>query len=113
MPSHKVYFAFDRHRDLYRVQQIYELPGVISRTAGGFLDASIWKRAGLQGDASVKGLIDDGLLNTIVTVVFLGQRTAYGEFINYEIGRSFERGNGLVVVKINHLPHQDGTGGGF
>ena len=109
MPSLKVYFALDRQRDLYRVQQIYELPGVISRTAGGFLDATVWKRAALQGDASVKALIDDGLLNTTVTVVCLGQRTAHGKFINYEIERSFEKGNGCVVVKINHLPHQDGT----
>ena len=48
-------------------------------------------------------MIDDGLFNTTVTVVLIGNQTAGRQYINYEIEKSIERGNGVVGIQIAHL----------
>ncbi len=103
----RVYFAFDYGRDLYRVSKIYKLPNVLSRAAAGFQDSTVWKEASRRGDAEVRGLIDDALRGTSVTVVCIGFRTAHGKHLRYQIERSLEQGNALLGIKINHLPDQD------
>ena len=105
---HRVYFCFDYSRDLERVKKIYQLPNVLSRSAGGFQTSEVWQGAAKRGDAAAKGLINDALMNTTVTVVCIGSRTSHGKFLVYELERSLEMGNGLVGIKINHLPDQDG-----
>tara|TARA_R110002073_G_scaffold186392_1_gene344974 strand:+ start:11116 stop:11487 length:372 start_codon:yes stop_codon:yes gene_type:complete len=76
--------------------------------AAGFQDASLWERAKKKGDAAIKGLVDEGLKNTSVTVVFVGHKTASRKYISYEINQSILRGNGLVAVQIHHLENKDG-----
>jgi hypothetical protein len=90
------------------VNQIRNIPNVTGTAAAGFQDASLWEEAKKKGDAAVKKLIDDGLQNTSVTVVCIGAKTAGRKFINYEIEKSIERGNGLVGVQIHHLKNKDG-----
>ena len=74
-----------------------------------FQDGSLWEEAKKKGDAAVKRLIDSGLKNTTVTVVCIGAKTAGRKYINYEIDKSLERGNGLVGIQIHHLKDQDGN----
>lgn len=104
----RVYFSFDYQRDLYRVGKIYQLPNAVSRSAAGFQNATVWQEAARRGEAAVQGLIDDALINTSVTVVCIGSRTAYGRYLGYELERSLERGNGLVGIRVNRLRDQDG-----
>lgn len=103
----RVYFAFDYGRDLHRVRKIYKLPNILSRSAAGFETAGVWQGARRRGDAEVRGLIDDALRGTSVTVLCIGSRTAHGKYLPHEIERSLEQGNGLVAIKINHLPDED------
>ena len=105
----RVYFSFDYSRDLERVKKIYQLPNVLSRSAGGFQTSEVWQGAAKRGDAAAKGLINDALMNTTVTVVCIGSRTAHSKFLVYELERSLEMGNGLVGIKINNMPDQDGV----
>jgi hypothetical protein len=53
-------------------------------------------------------MIDKGLENTSVTVVFIGGKAAGRKYINYEIEKSIERGNGIVGIQIHHLKNKDG-----
>ena len=103
-----VYFSFDYQRDLHRVNTIRQLPQIIAGAAAGFQSAKIWQEAKPNGDEAVHGLINDALSGTSVTVVCVGQMTAHRKYIVYELERSFERGNGLVGITINHL--SDGQG---
>jgi hypothetical protein len=43
------------------------------------------------------------LIGTSVTVVCIGNKTAGRKFVNYEIQKSIDRGNGIVGVQIHHL----------
>lgn len=53
-------------------------------------------------------MIDNALVGTSVTVVFIGAKSAGRKFINYEIKKSLERGNGLVGIQIHHLKNHQG-----
>ncbi len=101
--ARQVFFSFHYQRDIVRVNQIRNLPEIVDKAAAGFTDASLWEEAKKKGDDDVKKLIDEGLKGTSVTVVCIGYRTAGRKFINYEIQKSIDRGNGILGVKINHL----------
>ena len=107
--ARRVFFSFHYQRDIWRVNQIRNIPNVTGCAAAGFQDASIWEGAKKKGDAAIKALIDKGLENTSVTVVCVGSKTAGRTYINYEIDQSIARGNGIVAVRIHHLKDKDGN----
>ncbi len=107
MAVHRVYFSFDYKRDLHRVGRVHKLPNIVSRAAGGFESSTVWQRARRRGRAELHGLIDDALTKTSVTVVCVGYMTTYRTYLDYEVERSIAQGNGLVGLRINHLPDQD------
>lgn len=106
--ARRVFFSFHYQRDIWRVNQIRNIPNVTGCSAAGFQDASLWEEAKKKGDTAIKKLIDDGLANTSVTVVCIGNKTAGRKYINYEIQKSIDRGNGIVGIQIHHLKNQDG-----
>ena len=106
--ARRVFFSFNYNKDVWRVNQIRGMPTVIGAAAAGFQDASLWEEAKKKGAAAIKELIDDGLSYTSVTVVCITFGTAGRKYINYEIDRSIERGNGILGLQIHHLKDQDG-----
>lgn len=106
--ARRVFFSFHYQRDIWRVNQIRNMPNITGAAAAGFQDASLWEEAKNKGEAAIKKLINDGLQNTSVTVVFIGAKTAGRQYINYEIEQSIARGNGLVGIQIHHLENQSG-----
>lgn len=70
---------------------------------GGFFDASIWENSKKQGEAALKTLINIGLNNTSMTVVLIGSQTYSRRWVQYEIMKSLERGNGVVGIHINGI----------
>ncbi len=105
--ARRTFFSFHYQRDIWRVNQIRNIPNVTGCSAAGFQDGSIWEEAKIKGDAAIKKLIDDGLKNTSVTVVCIGNKTAGRKYINYEIDQSIKRGNGIVGIQIHHLKDQN------
>jgi len=103
-----VFFSFHYQRDVWRINQIRNLGEIVGNAAAGFHDKSLWEEAKKKGDVVIKKMIDDALHGTSVTVVFIGLETAGRKFINYEIAKSVERGNGLVGIQINQLKDKDG-----
>ena len=87
------------------------MPNITGTAAAGFQDASLWEEAKKKGDKEIKQMIDKGLENTSVTVVFVTYGTTNRKYINYEIDQSLARGNGLVAVQIHHLKDQNGQTG--
>lgn len=106
-----VFFSFHYQQDIFRVNQIRNLPEIVEELAAGFRDKSLWEESKKKGDAAIKKLIDDGLKGTSVTVVCIGSATAGRKYINYEIEQSIARGNAIIGVQIHHLKSVDGTTG--
>ena len=112
--ARRVFFSFHYQRDIWRVNQIRSMPNITGCAAAGFQDSSLWEEAKEKGDADVKKLIDNGLENTSVTVVCIGAKTSGRKYINYEIQKSIDRGNGIVGIQIheleNHIGDTDSAG---
>ena len=106
----RVFFSF-HYKYVWKVNQIRNMPNITGTAAAGFQDASLWEEAKKKGDKEIKRMIDKGLENTSVTVVFVTYGTANRDYINYEINQSIARGNGLVAVQIHHLKNQNGITG--
>jgi len=102
----RTFFSF-HYKHVWKVNQIRNIPNVTGTAAAGFQDASLWEEAKKKGDAAIKKMIDDGLKNTSVTVVFVNYGTKDRKYIDYEIDQSLDRGNGLVAVQIHHLKDQN------
>ncbi len=108
--ARRVFFSF-HYKYVWKVNQIRSIPNVTGTAAAGFQDASLWEETKKKGAKAIKALIDKGLQNTSVTVVFVTYGTANRKYINYEIDQSLARGNGLVAVQIHHLKDQTGQTG--
>lgn len=106
--ARRVFFSFHYQRDIWRVNQIRNVPEVMGTAAAGFSDASLWEEAKKKGDETIKRMIREGLKNTSVTIVCIGEKTAGRKFISYEIEQSLERGNGIVGIQIHHLENHEG-----
>lgn len=107
--ARRVFFSFHYQRDIWRVNQIRSIPNITGVAAAGFADASLWEEAKQKGDATIKRIINEALKNTSVTVICIGGKTAGRKYINYEIEKSLERGNGLVGIQIHHLEDSAGN----
>ena len=101
--ARRVYFAF-HYDDVFRCNVVRNSWLTHrDRGAAGFFDASLWEKAKKESPAALKRLINDGLHNTSVTVFLLGSHTADRPWVNYELIRSVQVGNGLVGVRINNI----------
>ncbi|MEE9442088.1 MAG: TIR domain-containing protein [candidate division Zixibacteria bacterium] len=104
--ARRVFFSF-HYRHVWRVNQIRSMPNITGTASAGFQDASLWEGAKKKGVKEIKRMIDKGLENTSVTVVFVTHGTVDRKYINYEINQSLARGNGLVAVQIHHLKDEN------
>ena len=105
--ARRVFFSFHYQRDVWRANVVRNSGVVIGSAAAGFHDASLWEEAKKKGDAAIKKLIDGALENTSVTAVLIGAKTAGRKYINYEIDKSIERGNGIFGIHIHNIKDSD------
>jgi len=87
------------------------MPNITGTAAAGFQDASLWEQSKKKGDSVIRGMIDDAIKNTSVTVVCVTYGTANRKFTNYEIDESLKRGKDLVAVQLHDLKDQNGQTG--
>jgi hypothetical protein len=105
----QTFFSFHYRRDVWRAANIRNSKEFDARAAAGWNDASLWESTKLRGRDAVRRVIDDGLKGTSVTVVLIGAETSKREWVDYEIERSYERGNGVIGVRIHRLKDQFGN----
>jgi hypothetical protein len=108
--ARRTFFSF-HYKHVWKVNQVRNMPNVLGTAAAGFQDASLWEESKKKGATAIKKLIDDGLKNTSVTVVFVTRGTKDRTYIDYEINQSLAKGNGLVAVQIHHLKDSNGDVG--
>lgn len=97
--ARRVYFAFD-YQDVFKVNQVRRAGEFVGVARAGFMDASQWEQLRKKDPSAIKRAIDTSLINTSVTVVVVGARTASREWVRYELDASIARGNGLLGVYL-------------
>jgi len=101
-----VFFSF-HYADIWRVNVVRNSHVVDGIAVAGFQDASLWEEAKKKGDAAVRKMIDQALVGTSVTCVLIGEKTSQRDYVDYEIEKSIERGNGLFGVRIHNIKDQN------
>jgi hypothetical protein len=105
--ARKIFFSFHYERDAWRAGQVRNCNVVSSEDEYGFIDAADWESIKRKGEAAIENWIEDQLENTSVTVVLIGAETAGREWVRYEIMKSWNRGNGIVGVRIHNIKDQE------
>jgi hypothetical protein len=107
MTGRRTFFSFHYKLDVWRAANIRNAGRIDPRAAAGWTDASLWEAAKARGPLAVMRLIEEGLKGTSVTVVLIGAETSKRRWVNYEIRRSYERGNGVIGVRIHNVLNQN------
>ena len=105
--ARKIFFSFHYERDAWRAGQVRNSNVVSAEDRYGFIDAADWESIKKKGNAAIERWIDDQLKNTSVTAVLIGAETASREWVQQEILKSWNRGNGIVGVRIHNIKDQD------
>lgn len=105
--SRKVFYSFHFKRDAWRAAQVRNSSMIDDDDEYGVIDAVEWEKIEREGDDAVKRWINEQLKYTSVTVVLIGAETAERDWVDYEIRRSWARGNALVGVRIHGIKNQD------
>ncbi|MEZ8069397.1 TIR domain-containing protein [Vibrio sp. FF145] len=102
--ARRAFFSFHYTGDINRI-------GIVrnswitkkSKDDAGFWDAADWEKVQKDTDLAIKRWINKQFENTSVTVVLIGSETSERPWVNYEIEKSIERGNGLVGIYIHNI----------
>lgn len=105
--SRKVFFSFHFKRDAWRAGQVRNCDLLADEDEYGVIDGVEWEKIERQGEAAIERWIEEQLEYTSVTVVLIGAETAERDWVDYEIRRSWERGNALVGLRIHDMKNQD------
>jgi len=105
--AHRTFFSFHYERDVWR-SSIVRNSGQLSSSDRTWIEASIWEDTKPKGAAAIRRLIDDALVGTSVTAVLIGAQTASRQWVQYEIDKSIERGNGLLGIYIHNIEASSG-----
>jgi len=107
--ARRVFFGFHYEKDIWRASQVRNSwVTKPDREAAGFWDAASWEEVKRNGEEAVKRWIDKQLEGTSVTVVLIGAETSERKYVQYEINRSWDKGNGLIGIYIHNLKNQNG-----
>ncbi len=108
--ARKVFFSFHFDRDIWRVGQVRNAwltkP---DREEAGYWDKAKWEQVKRQGDDAIKSWINNSLNGTSVTVLLIGSETSTRRWVQHELWRSYERGNGMVGITIHNIKDKFGT----
>ena len=105
--ARKIFFSFHYERDAWRAGQVRNSNVVSADDRYGFIDAAEWESIKKKGDAAIERWIDDQLKNTSVTAVLVGAQTAERDWVQKEIVKSWNRGNGIVAIRIHNIKDED------
>ena len=106
--ARRVFFSFHYENDVWRASIVRNSGVVEGSAAAGFQDASLWEEAKKKGEAAIQRMIDAALNGTTVTAVLIGAETSTRPWVDYEIKKSIERGNGLLGIYVDQIKGSDG-----
>jgi MTH538 TIR-like domain (DUF1863) len=105
--ARQTFFSFHYERDAWRAGQVRNCNLLPTKDQHGFIDSVEWESIERQGDEAIKRWITNQLDYTSVTVVLIGSETASRPWVQHEVVRSWNRGNGIVGVWIHNVKDRE------
>lgn len=101
--ARRVFFSFHYDNDINRTMIVRNSWVTQGKEVAGFIDKAEFESIKRRGKDAVERWIDGQLEGTSVTVVLIGSETLERPYVQYEIRKSIERGNGLIGVYIHGI----------
>lgn len=98
--ARKAFYSFHYDADSWRAGTIRNIGVVEGNQPARDND---WEQIKRGGDNFIMSWIEQQLYGTSVTIVLIGTETAGRKWINYEIKRSWEVGNGILGIYIHNM----------
>ena len=105
--ARKVFFSFHYERDAWRAGQVRNSNVIAKENQVGVIDAAQWESIKKKGDPAIEKWINEQLQGTSATAVLIGAETADREWVLHEIEESWNRGNGVVGIRIHNVKDSD------
>lgn len=107
--ARRTFFSFHYKPDVSRAQ-IVRNSWVTkpNRESAGFFDSSVFESKQRTSKDALKSFLSDGLKNTSVTCVLIGNETYARPWVRYEIIRSFQQGKGMLGVRVHGIKNLHG-----
>jgi len=99
------FLSFHYDDDCWRVQQVKQMGAIAEQP---LLSSNDWEEVKKGGDAGIKEWIDDKMEGRSCLVVLVGAKTAGRRWVKYEIEKAWEKGMGVVAVRIHNLADSAG-----
>lgn len=103
--ARKVFYSFHYIPDNWRASQVRNI-GVIEGNAPA--SDNDWETVKKGGEAAIQKWIDDQLNGRSCAIVLIGAETAGRKWINYEIGKAWNEGKGVLGIHIHNLKNSEG-----
>lgn len=98
--ARKVFYSFHYIPDGWRASQVRNI-GIIEGNQP--VSDNDWESVKKGGDTAIAKWITDQMYGRSCTVVLVGYETAGRKWINYEISESWNKGMGVVGIRIHRL----------
>jgi hypothetical protein len=100
-----VFYSFHYKPDVVRVSQVRNIGSIEDNKPASDND---WETVISKSDQSIKDWIDGQMRGRSCTVVLIGNETANRKWINHEIVKSWDKGMGVVGIRIHGLKNFSG-----
>lgn len=107
--ARRVFFSFHYNNDVWRANQVRNSWVTQGKEAAGFVDSADFEKVEKEGDTAIKKWIDGQLNGTSVTVVLIGSDTSKRPYVQYELQKSYAKGNGIIGVHVHQMKDQKGN----
>ena len=105
MVTRRTFFSFHYKPDNWRANQVRKMGVVEGNPAVSDND---WEAVTRGGNAAIKRWIDGQMYGKSCVIVLIGSQTSGRKWINYEIGKAWDDGKGLLGIYIHNLKDADG-----
>lgn len=106
MAKRQVFYSFHFDGDFWRTQQVRNIGSIEGNTP---VSSNDWEEVKKKGDAAIKKWIEDNMKYRSCVVVLVGNQTANRKWVKHEIRHAWEKGKGVVGIRIHGLKDSNGN----
>lgn len=103
----KIFPSYDWDEDVWRVNQIVNLPFIVGKEQIGFVK-NVPNEEVKRSDRAIQQWIDEHLFGCSCLVVFFGEKTYLSKWVKYEIEQARAKGMGRLLISLEGLKNKDG-----
>lgn len=104
----KVFPSYDWDEDVWRVNQIMNLPKIVGREDIGFMK-NVPNEEVKRNDNAIRKWIDEQMVGCSCLVVFFGEKTYQSNWVLYEMMQAGIRNMGRLLINLEGMKNQKGT----